>query len=104
MSNGNPPMTSRAAPAAIPFDVATELCRVAERLVDQQEELPLVRDTVAANSTRLDTMGKLLQDLVVELRALREAVDRNTTAIVEGKGALVENTEEIRRGRGGSAR
>ncbi|MGH7822995.1 MAG: hypothetical protein ACREQ9_24825 [Candidatus Binatia bacterium] len=101
MSDGAPPRTSRAAPAAIPFDVATELCRVAERLSEQQEELPLLREAVEADSTRLDTMGKILQDLILEIRSLRQAVDQNSAAMSDGKVALVENTQEIRRGRGG---
>jgi hypothetical protein len=101
MSNGTPPRTSRAAPAAIPFDVATELCRVAERLAEQQEEIPLLRGAVEANSGRLDTMAALLQELILEIRALRAATAENTGAVANGRAALAENTQAIR-GRGGS--
>lgn len=94
------PGKQRLAPTPVDGDVLAQLCIVAEELVANQREMPLLRETVERLVPAVDTSGARTAELISEIRELIKAVDRNTEAILSGKGALDEHRAELERGRG----
>jgi hypothetical protein len=96
------PGQTRLAPAPISGDAVAQLCLVAEELQKNQQEIPLLRDAVGANTERMDKLLPMLADLVRATQDLRAAVQENTEAILSGKGSLDQHRAELERSHAGS--